>query len=116
MYFILKGFIILFHKKSQTFIKELGTDDIIGEFAFFSGQARKATARSKHISEVLILNQSEFMMNAENYPKAKQIFMNIKKSNLITVTFSSNQRYKGSEDPWNQMLPLLRTRSYGCEL
>jgi len=56
LYFIMKGSIILLHKNSHTFIKELEQDDFFGEIAFFTDLPRKATARSKNIAEVLILD------------------------------------------------------------
>lgn len=39
----------------------------MGEFAFFSGRPRKATARSKSFTEVLTLYKSDFMIKAEEF-------------------------------------------------
>ena len=68
LYFIMKGSIMLLHKSSHTFIKELEQDEFFGEVAFFTDLPRKATARAKNIAEVLILDQNDFVNYAMNYP------------------------------------------------
>lgn len=59
------GNISLFHKKTLSFIKDLGGDDFFGECAFFSNDVRKATARSKTFTEVIKLVRSDFLEQAE---------------------------------------------------
>lgn len=73
MYFLTKGNIILLHKKSCTFIKELVTDQFLGEVAFFSDQPRKATARSKNFTEVLTLSKADFLECTLKYEGAQQV-------------------------------------------
>jgi CRP-like cAMP-binding protein len=36
VYFITKGVILLVHKKTHTYIKELEVDEFMGDYAFFS--------------------------------------------------------------------------------
>ena len=61
MYFITKGNIVLIHKKSGTFIKELGTDEYFGEIAFFSRfVSRKVSAKSKNFTEAFTIQKSQF--------------------------------------------------------
>ena len=36
LYFITKGTVVLFHKKTKTYIKELNVDESFGEVGFFS--------------------------------------------------------------------------------
>lgn len=56
LYYMMRGEVMLVHKKSCTFLKELRADEFLGEVEFFSGHARAATARSKDFTEVLALN------------------------------------------------------------
>ncbi|CDW80454.1 UNKNOWN [Stylonychia lemnae] len=99
LYFIIRGSIIIAHKKTFTYIKELGTDEYLGEIAFFSDFTRKATARSKNFAEVLILDIKDFLTQAQNYPAVHKNYLNIKKSI--------------QEDPKN--LKLLGITCYLCE-
>eukprot|EP00347_Sterkiella_histriomuscorum_P007191 403349915 len=78
LYFITKGSIILVHKQSHTYIKELGIDDFLGEVAFFSDLTRKATARSKNMTEVLILDQNDFLQQALLYPNVYNTYIEMK--------------------------------------
>lgn len=55
------GNISLIHKRTLSFIKDLGGDEFVGECAFFSLKLRKATARSKTFTEVIKLVRSDFM-------------------------------------------------------
>ena len=80
LYFIIRGSIILAHKKTHTFLKELGADDFLGEIAFFSDSTRKATARSKNFAEVLILELTDFLAQAQNYPEINKYYQHIKDS------------------------------------
>ena len=61
LYYVQRGNVILVHKKTATFIKELGSDDFMGECAFFSGNPRKVSARSKSFTEVITLFKSDFL-------------------------------------------------------
>ena len=40
LFFITKGSIILLHKRTHTYIKELAIDEFFGEISFFSGLKR----------------------------------------------------------------------------
>ena len=68
VYFITRGNIILLHKKTKTYIKELELDDYFGDYAFFTGQKRKASARAKNFSEVLKLDKKDFLDSIINFP------------------------------------------------
>jgi hypothetical protein len=46
----------------MTYIKELGSDDFMGECAFFTGQSRKASARSKNFTDVIVLYKNDFIL------------------------------------------------------
>jgi len=37
LYYIISGDVFLIHRKSYTFVKELGVNGFFGEYAFFSG-------------------------------------------------------------------------------
>lgn len=63
--YIQKGNVVLLHRKSGTFIKELGGDDFMGECAFFTGEPRKCSARSKNFTDVITLVKHEFIQVAE---------------------------------------------------
>ena len=71
MYFITKGTVVIMHKKTHTYIKELQVDDYFGEIAFFSELPRQATARSRGFTEILSLNKDKFLEVAmENFSEA----------------------------------------------
>ena len=61
LHYITKGNVRLIHKKTATFIAEVSIDTFIGEVSFFSGQPRKASARSIIFTEVITLYLSDFM-------------------------------------------------------
>jgi CRP-like cAMP-binding protein len=67
---VTKGNILLIHRKSFTYIKELGIDDFFGEFAFFSGSERKTSAKSKNFTETLTLKKVRFNESLEEYVEA----------------------------------------------
>lgn len=94
LYFIVKGSIYLMHKKTQTFIKELQIDDFCGEIAFFSGKQRAATARSKHITECLILDQNDFLQNSINYHSVNEAFWQIHQSNNGSIICFSHKHHQ----------------------
>jgi len=77
LFFITKGSIVLIHKKSHTFVKELGVEEFFGSYAFFSGQPRTVTAISKHFTEVLSLPRKRFIEWAEEFPEAKEMHTTI---------------------------------------
>jgi CRP-like cAMP-binding protein len=51
---------MLIHKKTATFIGEVGFDSFLGEISFFTGLARSVTAKSKNFTEVLSLSLTDF--------------------------------------------------------
>jgi len=56
LHYITKGTVILMHKRTATFLAEVGIDTFIGEVGFFTGKARRASARSLYLTEVLTLH------------------------------------------------------------
>lgn len=90
MYYITQGVVILLHRESCTFIKEVSEDCFIGEVSFFSGYPRKASARAKYFSQVLVLEKSSFLEIAYENGKALEVFEYIntqimKYSNLAII-------------------------------
>ena len=77
LYYIQKGNVVLVHKKTATFIKELGGDDFMGECAFFTGEPRKVSARSKNFTDVIVLMKADFILTTEEFPKDFQTFLEI---------------------------------------
>lgn len=77
LFYIQKGNVILLHRKTGTFIKELGTDDFMGECAFFTEEPRKASARSKNFTDVITLFKHDFIFTTDDFPNAKQTFSEI---------------------------------------
>lgn len=73
IHFITKGNVYIIHKRTQTFIKELGLDDFFGEVSFMSNSfVRKATIKSKNFTETLCLQRDSFercllMQDHDNY-------------------------------------------------
>lgn len=59
----------MIHKKTLSFIRDLGEDNFIGECAFFSMNPRAVTARSKRFTQVIKLEREEFLLKADNYPE-----------------------------------------------
>ena len=59
--YITKGNVVIVHKKSATFISEVSIDTFIGEVSFFTGRPRKASARSKNMTEALSLYLKDFL-------------------------------------------------------
>ena len=55
MHYLTKGLVILEHKRSATFIAEVGVDSFLGEVSFFTGRPRTTTAKSRYFTEVLTL-------------------------------------------------------------
>ena len=77
LYYLCSGNVSIIHKKTLSFIKDLGSEDFMGECAFFSQGLRKATARSKTFTQVIKLIRKDFLEQADSFPKAALTFENI---------------------------------------
>jgi hypothetical protein len=51
----------MYHKKTRSYIVDLEVGSIFGELSFYTGQERKLTARSRGFSELMHLDQNEFL-------------------------------------------------------
>jgi hypothetical protein len=56
----------MYHKKSRSYIVDLEVGSIFGEISFYTGQERKLTARSRGFSELMHLDQNEFLTFLQN--------------------------------------------------
>jgi CRP-like cAMP-binding protein len=65
---------MLVQRKTCTFIKQLRSEEFLGEIEFFSGYPRAVTARCTNFVEVLVLYKNDFMICTENYPKAAEMY------------------------------------------
>lgn len=74
LYFIISGNIEIFHEKTQTIFSELTEGNQFGEISFFTGETRKASARSVQYTEVLTLHKEDFLKITSEMPKDKEIF------------------------------------------
>jgi hypothetical protein len=74
LYFINKGSVILVHKKSKTFIKELEVETWFGEVSFFSDLPRAATASAKTFTETMFIERRKFDQIAQIYTTNKTMF------------------------------------------
>ena len=99
LYYITKGNVILVHKRSATFIADISIDSFLGEISFFSGQPRKASARSIAFTEMMALSLSEFFMAAAKHEGQVKTFLTI-------------QRYLNREDG---DLSILGVNCYICK-
>lgn len=61
LFFIISGEVEIIQKVSRTRITTLKDEAIFGEISFFSGKPRTVTAQSKTFSELMYLNQHEFL-------------------------------------------------------
>lgn len=77
IYFIMKGKVDLF-TESGVLIKELGVGDHFGEIAFFSGEPRKLSARSKDLTTLFSINRDEFISVLMNFNDDFEQFCMIK--------------------------------------
>lgn len=77
LYFINKGSAILVHKKSKTFIKELGVDTCFGEVSFYSDLPRSATVSAKTFIETMYIDRKNFHQIAKIYSTNQEIFEEI---------------------------------------
>lgn len=59
-------------------LKKLQKGDIFGEISFFSGQERRACARSNDFTTVYVIKREEFLKLMEKYPRDYQKFCEIK--------------------------------------
>ena len=74
LFYLQKGSVVLLHRQTQTFIKELGGDDFMGECAFFTGEPRTVSARSKNFTDVITLFKHEFIHTSLDFPEAKETY------------------------------------------
>lgn len=58
MHYLTHGNINLLHKRSFTFIKDIGVNTFLGEIAFFSDGVRSASAISKNFTEMLTIERN----------------------------------------------------------
>jgi CRP-like cAMP-binding protein len=80
IFFIVKGKVAILHRKTRTYIKDLGKDDFFGEIGFFSEKARQATAKSRDFTHLLVLDHDSFEKKAEEFRKTMHRFYLIKNS------------------------------------
>ena len=67
------------HKKTKTFIIDLGVEKMFGEIGFFTGRPRTVTAKSRTFSELVFLNQIKFLsLIDKKYPAAIQKYNNLR--------------------------------------
>jgi hypothetical protein len=88
LFYIQKGCVRLTHRGTQTFIKELGGDDFMGECAFFTGEARTVSAQSKNFTDVITLFKHEFLLTSDEFPKAMATFLEIQDEIMQKRDFS----------------------------
>lgn len=79
MYYITQGIIILLHRETCTYIKEIDEDTFLSEVSFFTSLPRKVSARSKSFTNVLILQKEDFLDLIENTTRNFEIFQQIGK-------------------------------------
>ncbi|CAI2366607.1 unnamed protein product [Moneuplotes crassus] len=77
LFFINKGSALLVHKKSKTFIKELGVETCFGEVSFFSDLPRAATSTAKTFTETMFIDRESFHEVSKIYAKNQEIFEEI---------------------------------------
>ena len=80
MFFIVKGKVAILHRKSRTYIKDLGIDDFFGEIGFFSEKPRQSTAKSRDFTHLLVLDHDMFAAKTEPFRKTMHRFYLIKNS------------------------------------
>lgn len=67
--YVTKGSVMMIHKKTATFIGEVGFDSFLGEVSFFTGTPRALTAKSKNFTEALSLHLADFLDLASRHSK-----------------------------------------------
>jgi CRP-like cAMP-binding protein len=60
MYFIINGLVTVLHKKTQTYIRDLRSDEYFGEIGFLSEKNRQTTVKARDFTEVLELSYENF--------------------------------------------------------
>ena len=88
VFFIVKGKVAILHRKSRTYIKDLGKDDFFGEIGFFSEKPRQATAKSRDFTHLLVLDHDKFAEKTEEFRKTMHRFY------LIKNSINQNNDYK----------------------
>ena len=89
VYFITKGNIILVHKKTKTYIKELSIDNFLGEYSFYTEKPYTCTARSKNFTEVLTLTRPIFLETIDQFPEEVNTYFEIKRQIMEENDLSS---------------------------
>ena len=72
--YVTKGSVMMIHKKTATFIGEVGFDSFLGEVSFFTGTPRALTAKSKNFTEALSLHLSDFLALASRHPNQQDLY------------------------------------------
>ena len=67
LHYITKGNVHITQKKTATYISLISYDQFLGEISFFTGQTRKASAKSRSFTEVLTLTLQEFIEAAQRH-------------------------------------------------
>ena len=83
LFFIIQGDVIILQKTTKTYIKDLTVQHIFGEIGFFSGSPRTVTARSRNFSEIMYLNQMDFLKTL--IQKHTQAFQNYEEVRLKLI-------------------------------
>lgn len=92
IFFIVKGKVAILHRKSRTYIKDLGKDDFFGEIGFFSEKPRQSTAKSRDFTHLLVLEHDKFAKKAEEFRKTMHRFYLIKNSINQNVNWGTGQQ------------------------
>jgi len=77
MFFIAKGTVLLIHRKSQTYIKQIGENSSFGQAAFFSGKPRCCSVQSNSFTEMLVLEKDDFEKILVNHSNDNRIYNEI---------------------------------------
>jgi CRP-like cAMP-binding protein len=80
IFFIVKGKVTIIHRKTRTYIHDLGKDDYFGEIGFFSEKPRQATVKSRDFTHSLVLDHDAFAKKTEKFPNTMHLFYLIKHS------------------------------------
>ncbi|KAL4497691.1 hypothetical protein ABPG73_020788 [Tetrahymena malaccensis] len=92
IYFIEKGSVEIYieNKESSQCVKpisSLGKGQSFGETSFFTGEARKASVRSREFTTLLILNREEFLQILVNHQEDYEKFCAIKDSLIFCENY-----------------------------
>ena len=68
MFFIVKGKCAIIHRKTKTYVRDIGKDEYFGEIAFFSEKPRQTTVKSRDFTHVLVLEHNAFALKTEQFP------------------------------------------------